>query len=296
MLQILKLVAFVAPVVFWFYLTDIYGIRGSDQYAILAFAVATGVALGYYDLPHGLSRRITPKWRTVGVVAMLLATTVSFLFAGRGETGRRDSSATAPDVRFADQPAGEPAPTSDIVATKKPDLAKSYQDIAEESKGEGVKIGVKRGIEREREAISKRPRPIARTESELQLNPIGPGQWSIPFRMPGISRIDFGSQLDFPLGKTYYLSTMGPIPNLQVGWIDDRNDGKFATPPTSEFSPRNPLRYWMGTETALNARVVFLTETVPPGEYEIIVVESALALGPREQAPGVHSKRFYEAQ
>jgi len=175
-------------------------------------------------------------------------------------------------------------------------VTKVAKEANQTGREEGVKIGEQLGIEREREAISKRPRPIARTESELQLNPIGPGQWSIPFRMPGISRIDFGSKLDFPLGKTYYLSTMGPIPNLQVGWIDDYGDGKFATPPTSEFSPRDPLRYWMGTETALNARVVFLTERVPPGDYEIIVVESALALGPREQAPGVPSRRFYVAQ
>lgn len=295
MLQILKLAAFVVPFAFWFYLTEEFGVRGSDRYCILAFAIATGVALGYYDLPHGLSRHITPKWRTIGVIGMLLATTISFLFAGHGET-RSSSGSVAPPAASALAPTSAPTASSVGVNEARIQTAKVAKDANRTGREQGIAEGDKRATEREREAISKRPRKIARTESELQLEPIGPGQWSISFRMPGISQIDFGSKLAFPLGKTYYLSTKRPIPNLQVGWIDDRGDGKFATPPTSEFSARNPLRYWMGTETALNARVVFLTETVPPGEYEIIVVESALRMAPQEHAPGVLSKRFYRAQ
>lgn len=294
-MQIVKIAAFIAPFALWFYITEEYGVRGNERYCILAFAVATGVALGYYDLPHGLSKRFTPKWRTIGVVVMLLATTVSFLYANRGETGRTGTS-SALDTRFANRPASETAPVGDKTTLGETIRVKTKQlgedvdiltdQVADTNMKEGIRIGVKKG---KKEAYDP-PRKFGRSTADIKPVLIGTNKWRICFQTPGPAMIETG--LPIKQGDTYYIKMDKEAESIQFGWLGEDEHGRTVFAPLQV--PANvlvdsvPFKYTKSSQG--NAQLAFNVATIPDGRYEIEITKSQFLLRPGEYAPGTPSR------
>jgi hypothetical protein len=127
----------------------------------------------------------------------------------------------------------------------------------------------------------------------LRKNPdivrVGDNQLTIRFRKPGPALIETG--LPMPIGKPYYISTEGLIPNLQVGRMASNNDLKFEGCPASKFIGQ-AIRYMLVVNLS-DAKMVFSTDLVPDGEYQINIREGQIQLFPNEYAPNVPVRNLY---
>lgn len=272
-------VCFVSAVVStlsWVIIFASRGVSGLSLIEGVALAILGGVMAGW-ALSLSFTRR-SPAWGPI-IFAVALLLSPFFIPTSAPEISRPVGE---------DEPGIEAEQTGDVIV----DVQEERGALTDQRRS-GFDQGVENGREIGREEAYAPTKKVARSNEEVPyaVTRIGNNQWAIRFRMPGPDRID--TKLPFPLGQVYYISTIGTIPNLQVGWIDDREACKFAMPPSSEFSPCQPLRYRMCTQEAQNARVVFHTTLVPDGDYEIRITEANVHVGQDEYAPGVPLGRSY---
>jgi hypothetical protein len=287
---------------FWSWIVYSTNLNGAVAAMILGWAWVCGLILGILagQFQSGGSR----PWGAAITVFLLGALVPLFiLLVGRNPTSTKQGGSihvAASNMRTEGTALGTPAPDGgivaaerpvseqmygDIVASEKPVLEEAFRDIGAE-KEETFEAGKRAG----RETAFAPPKNYGRHEDEIVPVVIGTGQWSISFEMPGPRMIE--TKLPFPLGRVYYVSTTSVVPNIQIGWLDKNGMLKLSGASAESFVQSRPFCCQMMTSCANDAQLVFATDKVPNGRYEIIVRQGVAGLARDEYAPGIKARNI----